>query len=55
MNLGNKLAVGEVHDHGADHGTDHDAEVAPVEVVTPTVRVEAPPEPVSQPVPAHAD
>jgi len=63
MNLGNKLAIGEVVDHGADHhSADHDpaehdsadrvAEVAAVtEVLTPTVRAEAPPEP----VPAHAD
>lgn len=49
MNLGNKLAVGEVVDHGADE--------VPVEIAPETVReaapvrAEAPPEP----VPAHAD
>lgn len=44
MNLGNKLAVGEVVDHGADEAP---AEIAP-EIVPEavTVRAEAPPEPV---------
>jgi hypothetical protein len=49
MNLGNKLAVGEVVDHGAD---EIPAEVAP-EIAIATVRAETLPAP--EPVPAHVD
>jgi hypothetical protein len=49
MNLGNKLAVGEVHDDLADHGADEPlAEIAPEAA---PVRAEPPPEPVV----AHAE
>lgn len=48
MNLGNKLAVGEVHDHGADDVAERGTIATPA---PETVRAEARPEP----IPAHAD